>query len=422
MIKNVIFSLLLFFPIHLFGQIKIEDYVRNNVSPVLTIEPDSTNYSDLDVIGNAIGNARIVMLGEQDHGDAPTFLAKTRIIKYLHEKKGFNILAFESNFFGLNYDWDLVRNGKMNIDTFILSDIYPIWTQCDACKELFYQYIPATQKTNNPVQLTGFDNQMYSKNLFPVLDSILQNINIPITRTSEYKSQIFPLITSWYKYSKQKDSDTTNQIIGYLSEIKNQMLQKISSDNFWVMVVENLIQENIEFQNIGKDYWKTNNTRDKQMALNLKWLSEVKYSKDKIIVWAHNYHISKYNSHYPEDFMNSAKTMGGDFTSDNDLNKETYIIGFTSYSGTAGRLSQKKYDLPKPKKNSFENWINKKYDFAFIDFKPYNLNNPTMNEDFYMSGSVKGNMLHSYNKAQWNKIFDGVFFIRNMYPCERVVR
>jgi erythromycin esterase-like protein len=69
----------------------LKTFVSQNAVSISTIEPDSANYTDLAAIGKAIGNAKIVMLGEQDHGDAPTFLAKTRLIKYLHEVMGFNI-------------------------------------------------------------------------------------------------------------------------------------------------------------------------------------------------------------------------------------------------------------------------------------------------------------------------------------------
>src|SRR5262245_61862370 len=83
-------------------QTSIKAYVQQTAVPIQTVQPEATDYSDLEAIGNAIGDAKIVMLGEQDHGDAPTYLAKTRLVKYLHEKKGFNVLAVESDFYALN--------------------------------------------------------------------------------------------------------------------------------------------------------------------------------------------------------------------------------------------------------------------------------------------------------------------------------
>ncbi len=80
------------------AQQDMKDFTLHNIHTVTTIDPASDNDTDLAEIGKAIGNARIVMLGEQDHGDAPSFLAKTRIIKYLHQKMGFDVLVLKAIF------------------------------------------------------------------------------------------------------------------------------------------------------------------------------------------------------------------------------------------------------------------------------------------------------------------------------------
>jgi erythromycin esterase-like protein len=397
------------------GQDQIKEYVSQSAISISSIEPDSTNYSDLEVIGKAIGNASIVMLGEQDHGDAPTFLAKTRLIKYLHEKKGFNVLAFESDFFGLNYGWDKINKTKGIVDTFLRYNIFPIWTYCYTCNDLFYNYIPSTYKTENPLTITGFDNQMvlsYSaKNISSYLDSVFRKLNLPITKELNYDSEILPLIDS-LKYWSFKDTFNYTKCGSYLIECKNQLKQKKNNNDFEMMVIENLIQSNEEYKYNKIDFRYSSNVRDKQMAENLKWLKNNKFQSDKIIVWAANAHVAKYED---SSRKNKLVAMGSFFTKDSILLRDTYIIGFTSYRGEAGRLSTKKYTVRKPEPNGFENWINKSYEFSFVSFKKYREEFPGSNETFYLKGLGH----YSAFRKDWTKVFDGVFFIRNMYACEK---
>ena len=184
----------------------VKQYVQENFQPVATISPDSTDFSDLEAIGRAIGEARVVMLGEQDHGDAPTFLAKRRLVKYLHEQKGFNVLAFEVDFFALNEGWDRVARQEDSIRQFLRNNIFALWTKCVQCEELFDAYIPSTFRTPAPLQVSGFDNQysgIYSHlDLRPYVDAYLRRYNIAFTRSDYYKGFFLPALDSPYT---QKD-------------------------------------------------------------------------------------------------------------------------------------------------------------------------------------------------------------------------
>lgn len=60
-----IFSLvLLSFSLISSAQKEIKDFVKKNTLPINNIDPNSVDYSDLEIIGNAIHNSRIVMLGK----------------------------------------------------------------------------------------------------------------------------------------------------------------------------------------------------------------------------------------------------------------------------------------------------------------------------------------------------------------------
>ena len=215
-----------------------------------------------------------------------------------------------------------------------------------------------------------------------------------------------------------KDTSQYSKQLSYLVLIKEQLATKLKADHFWIMLMDNLIAENDEYRNIKK-YIQSTQTRDRQMALNLLWLSTKKYPNEKIIVWAHNTHISKYDGNYNHRFLDKKTHMGSVFDRLKNATLQTYTIGFTSFDGTAGRLGSKLKSLvKKPKANSFENWIDKNYNFAFVDFKKFNQDNKGANAAFIMKGHR-----HNFNqKAPWNRIFDGVFFIKEMYPCKIIPR
>ncbi len=417
--KLICFICLLSVSLKVFSQDPLKRYVKSNAIVINTIEPDSTDYSDLAAIGNAIGAARVVMLGEQDHGDAPTFLAKTRLIKYLHEKKGFNVLAFESDFFGLNYGWDNLHKEKDEIAKFIRGNIYPIWTYCHTCLDLLYDYIPSTYQSTTPLTLTGFDNQLAlhisTKDLVVKLDSVLKSLNLPIINQNDYNTIIKPSIDTLIRFQTvlQRSDNFYARCGGYLETIRQQVGEKQSKDDFWTVITDNLIQVNAQFQANKQGRRTAENIRDFQMAQNLKWLSQVKYPNEKIIVWAANAHVAKYADSSGKKNQNKIVRMGHFFTMDSLLMRQTYIIGFTSYKGTAGRLGGQTFKIREPKKDGFENWINHSYNYAFVDFKAYNNLHPGQSQMFYLKGLGH----QSFFKYDWTQVFDGVFYIRDMYPC-----
>jgi erythromycin esterase len=395
----------------------IKDYVIKNAITLKTISPDSTDDEDLEPIGKAIGNAKIVMLGEQDHGDAPTFLAKTRLVKYLHEKKGFNVLAFESDFFALNYGWDNTSKKKPTIDSFILKNIFSVWTTCDACNTLLFKYIPATYTTAAPLTISGFDSQQYLNfsyyNMPRLLDSTIRAMQLSVTRQSNYTKEILPLIDSIKPWSfiYPKDTIGIERSIRYLRVIRDQLACKLGPRDFWLYAIDNEISLANEIKKAVKGDKSVDEGRDARMAANLEWLMLNKFKNQKIIVWAADVHVArniKISKYYP--YMN--ETMGGKFIERIANPEDVYTIGFTSYEGMAGRVGSPGYEIKNRIRNSFETWFTTEQPYAFVDFKEFNKLNPGYNESFYATP-----ITHAVGLEQWNHAFDGLFFIKDMYRC-----
>lgn len=411
--KAFLFSFCLLFALPCVAQREIKKYVRERLNIVKSIHPDSLDFSDLEAMGRAIGDSRVVMLGEQDHGDAPTFLAKTRVIKYLHEIKGFNVLVFEDDFFALERGWYTTIDAGSDIPTFLKYNLTKLWAACTACDNLLYSYIPGTLKTRNPLRVTGLDNQIYRSfsryNLKRFVHGYLAEENIPFLKTSAYAedfaSHLDVVLTS-------KDLVKSRKFEAASKVVFAQLLPKRDSTSFGMRVLRNLEANNrIALATILG--YNDLQTRDRQMAENLKWLLQYRYPDEKIIVWAHNAHLAK-NTGLIKGNLSIRKSLGDFFSADGFLQKNAYVMGFTSRQGTAGRLTlDKKFHVQQATVRDFEGWFPEYVRYGFVDFSTFNLEQPAFSTPFGMKG-----IAHSYNLALWNKVFDGVFYVRDMYPCD----
>src|SRR5262245_51557891 len=88
------------------------DKVDSLIDVAVEVRSDAfgdTDFSDLEPMAEAIGDARIVALGEINHTDGATLVMRNRVIRFLHERMGFDVLAWEAGLVGCRRMSEMLR-------------------------------------------------------------------------------------------------------------------------------------------------------------------------------------------------------------------------------------------------------------------------------------------------------------------------
>lgn len=107
-------------------------------------------------LGTAIGNRRMVLLGENGHGVAEFTREKVRLVRYLHEQLGFTVLAMESGF------WECSTVGESLDSLTAAQAVRRCLTYAMEHAELvpLFEMLKSPTSGRSPLKLSGIDLQL----------------------------------------------------------------------------------------------------------------------------------------------------------------------------------------------------------------------------------------------------------------------
>ncbi len=386
-------------------------WVGSHAVRVRTIDPAEPGLDDLDPLGAAIGDARVVLLGEQTHGEGATFLAKTRLIRFLHERLGFDVLAIESGLYSCERAGDAILAGRP-AQEMLDTSVFDVWTR-SAQFEPLVAYLDRTRASAHPLELTGFDLQLTGDlSKAPLLADL--EAALPADGDRRRVLDVVKTMTvSMARFSKVGKADreafhgAAERVVAFLG-------RRTDPDGRFLRQVMASTARNARF------WWEADpqkpvpavmNIRDEQMADNLLWLARERYPGRKIIVWAATSHASRNRQLIERPIGDEGMVPMGHHVW-KALGPRAYVIAFTSGRGQFGSWRSTPSDLALPRRGSFEDaCLRTGAPALFLD-----LRTSVRDGDWLSKPVLARPMGHARMVARWPDIVDAFFFIDTTRP------
>lgn len=409
-------------------------WLARNATPIRSVSPSDGDFRDLQPLRAALKGARVVMLGEQSHGDGTTFLAKTRLVRFLHEEMGFNVLAFESGLYDCPKAWDFLVKGE-EPRAALSRGIFAIWTRSREVQPLL-DYIGRESKGNRPLELAGVDSQTTGSAavdyLVADLAAYLARIDPKLAEGEEWNrvAHVIGLLnqSAWElreapvpPASEQKAfARTIERWRALIARRDRSPATRPWSGPFWRQLLASL-------RAYAEQEWRTDyadriaNTpvavftmRDVQMGKNLIWLANERYPKEKIIVWAATGHNARALPTIGTSDPKYARLYAGwtpmGEIARKKLGNELYSLAFLSHEGETARFAAQPSAIPPSSRGSLEDLFTRaSFEYAFLDFR-----HPSAGGRWLRTRLTAKLLGHTEMQADWTRVVDGVFFIKRM--------
>jgi erythromycin esterase len=389
-------------------------WLRENVLPIRSIDPDDEDFKDLEPLRKALDGVRLVLLGEADHQSGSDFLAKTRLVKFLHRELGFDVLVFESPMYDMMVAWDSLRTGMPPGEALWLGA--GTWAGASQMQPLV-AYLGEHARGERPLEIAGFDHQHQVASTFYFADDLARFLSVRgvggplVDRESPEHGVLQGLSQVHYRYGLALRPDVSTRR-AFLAAIEEALVAvSVMPDERarqWAQILRNLACHTrfvLGHPDIGSC------KREQQMAENLLWLANERYSDRKIIAWLATMHAAR--APEPLSFLRDQPWAAPYFPSMGQrigevFGSKSYVIGITSYrSDNAGILADQ--DLPLPE---FEELMAAaRFDYGLLDFRRATVEGSWAGGEF-----LARPIAHTSGAAVWSDLLDALLFVRKYEP------
>lgn len=271
-------------------------YIKDKAIPIDTAI-DRTDTQDLNFLKQALGNRKVIGMGEATHGTHDFQADKFRIFKFLVTEMHFNLFAIEANFTRCRRVNDYILYGKGDAKKAIGNMVFWMWDTKEVLKMVEWMHSYNMDKPQNQkVKFYGIDPQYDFYMLPPLIDNLKK---LDSTYFNTHFSRLQGMTLMKLKPNKQQRDSIKNLVSELATYVDNQQanLQKVLPNNEALYTKHDVrvLQQYVDlYENMtSRAFSSVNQVRDKYMCENIKWIMDYEGPDSKLALWAHNMHISK---------------------------------------------------------------------------------------------------------------------------------
>jgi erythromycin esterase len=322
-------------------QLEASDWVKTHAIPITTLTAES-GLDDLEPVKNLVGDAKILALGEATHGTSEFFKLKHRMLEYLVKKQGFTVFAMEGGWASAFEINQYVMGGDGNARDLLAKYARLMWpwrvTEVLDLIEWLRMYNTRADTTLK-VQFTGFDMQEPVPAVDWLTDYLERAGSDQVSRVDELLTCIRFSLTNIlavtrYSNTGREGARTCQVNIGTVKKIlsnrRTTLEPKLGSLEFLkALQMQRMLEQASAYYNsrfITGDLFGAVVMRDEFMAQNVAWLAKNSGTNAKLVLWAHNGHVT-----FNPEMSLGWKPMGARLR---DRFGSSYkVFGFSFYSG-----------------------------------------------------------------------------------------